>query len=299
MRIADIIKNKLTFSFEIFPPKNDQPLEPLTRVIGKLKTFSPDFISCTYGAGGTNRGRSLEICETIKKMDVECLTNMTCIGNTKADLKHYIDEYIAVGVENIMALRGDFPQGAEQTNGDFAHADSLIAFIKSEFPQLGVSCACYPEIHIQCPTPEQDIAHLKIKQNNGAEFAISQLCYDVDEFSRWLAKVRKAGVTMPIVAGIMPVISPNGVKRMTLFNGCSIPKELARILGKYGENEEDFKKAGKEYTVELLYRYINAGFNGMHIFTLNKYDDVADIITMSGIRTQDLSMDNASVVLKE
>ncbi len=288
MRIADIIKNKMTFSFEIFPPKNDQPLEPLTEVIGKLKTFHPDFISCTYGAGGTNRGRSLEICETIRKMDVECLTNMTCIGNSKEDLKKYIDEYIAVGIENIMALRGDFPEGTKQTNGDFAHADSLIAFIKANFPQLGISCACYPEIHIQCPTPEEDIAHLKIKQNNGAELAISQLCYDVDEFSRWLNRIRKAGVTIPIVAGIMPVISAASVKKMTLFNGCSIPKELARIVGKYENNPEDFKKAGKEYTVGLLYRYINAGFNGMHIFTLNKYDDVADIIAMSGIRSRDI-----------
>jgi len=288
MKISDIVNNRLSFSFEIFPPKNDQPLEPLTQVISKLKTFKPDFISCTYGAGGTNRGRSLEICETIKKMDVECLTNMTCIGNTRGDLTHYIDEYIEVGVENIMALRGDFPKGAEQTNGDFDHADSLIAFIKSVFPQLGVSCACYPEMHIQCHSLEEDIAHLKIKQNNGAEFAISQLCYDVDEFTRWLERIRKAGVTIPIIVGIMPVISPNGVKRMTLFNGCSIPKELARILGKYSENEDDFKKAGKEYTVNLLYRYINAGFNGMHIFTLNKYDDVADIIAMSGIRSQSM-----------
>ncbi len=287
MKISDIINQKLTFSFEIFPPKNEQPLEPLTQVITKLKAFNPDFISCTYGAGGTNRGRSLEICDTIVKMGVLCLTNMTCIGNTKDDLKRYIDEYVAAGVENIMALRGDFPPGTEGTKGDFDHADSLIAFIKSEFPNMGISCACYPEIHIQCASPEQDIAHLKIKQNNGAEFAISQLCYDVDEFSRWLDKIRRAGVTIPIVAGIMPVVSANGVKRMTLFNGCSIPKELARILGKYGDNEEDFKKAGKEFTVNLLYRYINAGFNGMHIFTLNKYDDVAEIIDMSGIRTRE------------
>ena len=286
MKISEIVNNRLTFSFEIFPPKNDQPLEPLTEVIGKLKSFRPDFISCTYGAGGTNRGRSLEICETIRKMDVECLTNLTCIGNTREDIRHYIEEYIGVGVENIMALRGDFPKGEERTNGDFDHADSLIAFIKREFPGMGISCACYPEMHIQCASLEQDIAHLKIKQNNGAEFAISQLCYDVDEFSKWLERIRRAGVTIPIVAGIMPVISPNGVKRMTLFNGCSIPRELARILGKYGDSEEDFKKAGKEYTVNLLYRYINAGFNGMHIFTLNKYDDVADIVTMSGIRSQ-------------
>ncbi len=286
MKIADILKDKMSFSFEIFPPKEDQPLEPLQEVLGKLQGFNPDFISCTYGAGGTNRGRSLEICENILGMGMECLTNFTCIGNDKESIVKYISEYEKIGVRNIMALRGDFPPGTDRTNGDFEHADSLIAFLREHFPQISYGCACYPEVHIQCNSLEQDIAHLKIKQNNGAEFAISQLCFDVDEFSRWLSRARKAGITIPIIAGIMPVLSANGCKRMTLSNGCSIPKELARILGKYGEDPEDFKKAGKEYTVNLLYKYINAGFNGMHIFTLNKYDDVADIIKMSGIRLE-------------
>lgn len=286
MKIPDVLAKRMSFSFEIFPPKEDQSLEPLTEVIHKLKSFKPDFISCTYGAGGTNRGRSLEICDIIRKGGVECLTNFTCIGNCKEDIIKYISEYRSIGVENIMALRGDFPKGSNHTNGDFDHADQLISFLKGNFPELSIACACYPERHILCASTEQDIAHLKIKQNNGAEFAISQLCFDVDEFSRWMARVRKAGVSMPIVAGIMPVLTANGVKRMTLFNGCSIPKELSRILGKYGEDPDDFKKAGMEYTVNLLYKYINAGFNGMHIYTLNKYDDVAEILKMSGIRNE-------------
>lgn len=286
MKIPEVLSKRMSFSFEIFPPKEDQPLEPLTEVIHKLKSFKPDFISCTYGAGGTNRGRSLEICDIIKKGGVECLTNFTCIGNSKEDILKYISEYREIGVENIMALRGDFPKGSNHTNGDFDHADQLITFLKENFPEISVACACYPERHILCASTEQDIAHLKIKQNNGAEFAISQLCFDVDEFSGWMARVRKAGVTMPIVAGIMPVLTANGVKRMTLFNGCSIPKELSRILGKYGEDPDDFKKAGMEYTVNLLYKYINAGFNGMHIYTLNKYDDVAELLKMSGIRNE-------------
>lgn len=286
MKISDILQEKMSFSFEIFPPKEDQPLEPLQEVLGQLKGFNPDFISCTYGAGGTNRGRSLEICDSIKKMGMECLANFTCIGNHKEDILKYISEYEAIGVENIMALRGDFPAGSDRTNGDFEHADALIEFIKKNFPNMGIACSCYPERHIQCSSTEQDIAHLKIKQNNGAQFAISQLCFDVDEFTRWFNRIRRAGVTIPIVAGIMPVLTANGVKRMTISNGCSIPKELSRILGKYDDNPEDFKKAGKEYTVNLLYKYINAGFNGMHIYTLNKYSDVAEIIKMSGIRSE-------------
>ena len=288
MKISDVLKEKMSFSFEIFPPKEDKPLEPLRDVIGKLKRFNPDFISCTYGAGGTNRGRSLEICDIILQQGIECLTNFTCIGNDKESIIRYISEYENIGVRNIMALRGDFPPGTERTNGDFNHSDALIAFLKEHFPSMSMACACYPEVHIQCGSVEQDIAHLKIKQNNGAEFAISQLCFDVDEFSRWLDRARHAGITIPIIAGIMPVLTAAGCQRMTLSNGCSIPKELARILGKYGDNPEEFKKAGKEYTVELLYKYINAGFNGMHIFTLNKYDDVADIINMSGIRLESI-----------
>lgn len=286
MKIADVLKNKMSISFEIFPPKEDQPLEPLQGVLSQFKAFNPDFISCTYGAGGSNRGRSLEICDIIKKMGIECLTNFTCIGNKKEDILKYISEYEKIGVENIMALRGDFPEGSDRTNGDFEHADALISFIKENFPSMSVACSCYPERHIQCDSSEEDIAHLKIKQNNGAEFAISQLCYDVDEFQRWLAKIRKAGINIPIVAGIMPVLAPNGVKRMTMSNGCSIPKELSRILGKYGENPDDFKKAGMEYTVKLLFKYINAGFNGMHVYTMNKYSDVAELMKMSGIRLE-------------
>jgi len=287
MKISEIIRKGMTLSFEVFPPKNDMPTEPLKEALKQLKGFRPDFISCTYGAGGTNKGRSIEICESIKELNIECLTHYTCIGNTRQDIIEQLGEYRKLGIENALALRGDFPPGYTGTDGDFTHADGMIRFIKENISDLCVGAACYPEKHIQCDTFEEDLAHMKIKQNCGAEFFISQLCYDIDGYSRWLEKVRRIGITAPIIPGIMPVLLSNGVKRMTLSNGCSIPKELSAIIGKYGESPDDFKKAGKEYTVKLLYKYINAGVDGIHIYTLNKYEDVADILTMSGIRSKD------------
>ena len=274
----------MSFSFEVFPPKLDRPIEPLIDVLGKLYAFKPDFVSCTYGAGGTNKGRSTEICDFIKKSGVECVTHFTCIGNAKEDIKKYLQEYLDLGLENVLAMRGDLPAGWEGTRGDFSYANDLITFIKETFPKYCIAAACYPEKHIQCDTMAEDIAHLRVKQDSGAEFLMSQLCYDVDQYERFAGQIRNAGVYLPVVMGIMPVLNANALKRMTLSNGCSIPKELAVLIGKYGEDAESFKKAGKEYTVDLMFRYMNAGVEGMHMYTLNKYDDVADILNMSGIR---------------
>lgn len=284
MRVANIFKTRMSFSFEVFPPKVDRPIEPLIEVLGKLYGFKPDFVSCTYGAGGTNKGRSTEICDSIKKSGVECITHFTCIGNTKDDVKKYLQEYLDLGLENILAMRGDLPAGWEGTRGDFSYANDLISFIKETFPQYCIAAACYPEKHIQCDTMAEDIAHLRVKQDAGAEFLMSQLCYDVDQYQRFVEDIRKAGVYLPIVMGIMPVLNPNALKRMTLSNGCSIPKELAVLVGKYGEDAESFKKAGKEYTIELMYKFMNAGVEGMHLYSLNKFDDIADILRISGIR---------------
>ncbi len=285
MKISEIFKQKMSFSFEVFPPKLDQPTEPLFEVIDKLAGFNPDFISCTYGAGGTNKGRSTEVCDKIMKTGIECMTHFTCIGNTKEDVKTYLKEYLDLGLENVLAMRGDLPAGWEGTRGDFHYANDLISFIQETYPEFCIAAACYPEKHIQCDSFDADVAHLKMKQDAGASFLMSQLCYDVEAFKRFVDKCRKAGITIPIVMGIMPVLSKNPCIRMTTSNGCSIPADLAVIIGKYGEDPDSFKKAGKEYTVDLIYRYINAGIDGLHMYALNKYDDVADILNMSGIRT--------------
>ncbi len=278
MRLREIIDKKMTLSFEVYPPKSDMPVEPLIEVLDKFSHFSPDFISCTYGAGGTNKGRSTEICDAITSRNIECLTHFTCIGNSKEQVKASLSEYLDLGVKNVLALRGEYPQGWEGTRGDFEYATQLIEYIKKIYPEFCITAACYPEKHINCDTMEADITHLRMKQDAGAEMLISQLCYNVDAYERYIERIRKAGVNIPVAVGILPVLNSNGIKRMTLTNGCSIPAELSTILGKYGENLEDLKKAGIEYTIKLIHEYINIGVGGIHLYTLNKYEDVAQIL---------------------
>lgn len=283
MKISELLKERVSFSFEVFPPKMEQSLEPLQETLDQLYKFKPDFISCTYGAGGTNKGRSIELCEMIEKSGHDVMTHFTCIGNTKQDVLNYISEYVSVGVENVLALRGDIPHGLDGTNGDFSNANQLIPFIKENFPDLCLAAACYPEKHMEAVSIEEDISYLKIKQDCGAEFLMTQLCHDVEAYEKFVDKIRNKQIDLPVIVGIMPALSKDSIIRMTVSNGCSIPRELAEIIGKYGDNPEEFKKAGKEYTAKQISKYMDAGINGIHIYSLNKYKDIVDILNASDI----------------
>lgn len=282
-KICDIMKERTAVSFEVFPPKNDRPLEPLMATLDKLMAFSPDFISCTYGAGGTNKGRQSEILEYIVRCGSHAMSNYTCIGASRESVRELVREYTGFGVGSFLALRGDFPKGQAGTNGDFDHANELIAFLRTSFPALEIACACYPEKHLTAPSMASDLEMLLRKQDAGADLAVSQLCYDLDNYFRFEDSARAAGLTIPIDFGLMPVLSKDAAIRMALSNGCSIPKELAEIIGKYGEEPDDFRKAGKEYTVKQIERLLSHGVAGLHIFALNKYADVADIVTEAGL----------------
>lgn len=285
MKIIDVLNEKMSFSFEVFPPKTDAGMANLKAAIPHFYNFKPDFISCTYGAGGTNAGRNVEVCESIKADGVtEVLTHFTCIGNTKAQITSQIQQYQSLQIENILAMRGDLPAGWEGTNGDFSNADGLIKYIKTEFPDFCVAAACYPEKHFTAPSFSSDVAHLRSKQDNGADFLVTQLCHDVEAFKAFVRRIRMAGITIPVIVGLMPVLGKDALIRMTLSNGCSIPAELAAIIGRYGDNPDDFKKAGIEYTVNQIYRFMEAGIGGLHIYTLNKWEDVETIMSDSGIR---------------
>ncbi|UWP60121.1 methylenetetrahydrofolate reductase [Ruminococcus gauvreauii] len=289
MSIVDIMKERMSFSFEVFPPKPEQPMEPLLDTLSHLYEFQPDFISCTYGAGGTNVGRNVEVCKAIQDSGKSiAVTHFTCIGNTREGVKEQLDHYLELGVNHILALRGDLPAGWEGTRGDFHYASDLVSYIREEFgDKFTIAMAGDPEKHIQCPTEEEDIAHLKIKQDAGADYMMTQLCFDVKAFEVWRDKIQKAGVHLPIDIGLMPVLNKDATIRMALsMNGCSIPKELARIISKYYDDPEGFRKAGMEYTVNQIFEYMNAGIDGLHIYALNKWEAVTDIINMAGIRTQ-------------
>jgi methylenetetrahydrofolate reductase (NADPH) len=220
----------------------------------------------------------------VKESGHEIMTHFTCIGNTRADIFDYIKKCESFGIDNVLALRGDFPEGWEGTRGDFSHADELLAFFGEEFPNLCMAAAGYPEKHIAADSFETDIGYLKSKQDRGAALVITQLCYDVDAYERYAERVRKAGVSLPLVAGLMPVLFREPTINTTIFNGCSIPAELASIFGKYGDDPAGFKAAGKEYTMKLMERFLKTDIDGLHIYTMNKHEDVSEIVRASGIR---------------
>lgn len=283
MKITDLLKTKNTFSFEVFPPKADVPLDALEETLSRLYVCDPDFISITYGAGGSNEGRSVDVCRSVRESGHTAMPHFTCIGNTRETIDTYIEHYLDLGIENVLLLRGDLPKGWTGTKGDFAHADSLIAYFCEKHPNLSLGAACYPEIHVESETPEEDVKYLRRKQEMGAGFLMAQLCHDVTAFERFIEAIQRAGVTIPVVVGIMPILSRAGVIRMTLSNGCSIPAELAAIIGKYEFDEDGFLQAGKEFTARLIERYIDAGVCGLHLYTLNKHKDVLEIISHCGI----------------
>ena len=285
MKIIDRIQSGLTLSFEVFPPKSDKPLEPLLDTLDQLYTLKPDFISCTYGAMGSNKGRNLEVVERIQSGGAcEALSHYTCVGNTRADVESALEEYAAIGVENLLALRGDFPAGVAHTNGDFLHANELISFIRERSDRFSLAAACYPEKHLLADSLDADIEALLKKQDAGASFLMTQLCYSVENYLRFIERARKRGVTLPIISGVLPLLKKDGLVRMTLSNGCSIPAEVSALVGRYGESEESFRSAGHDFTVSLVQRLIAEGTSGIHLYTLNRFDDVEHLVYDAGIR---------------
>lgn len=286
MKLCDLLQQKRTLSFEVYPPKADKPLEPLMRTLSQLYSLSPDFISCTYGAMGSNNGRNLEIVSAIQaEGKCEALSHYTCIGNSRADVSEAIAEYRSAGVQNILALRGDFPAGVAHTQGDFTHANGLIEYIHTNENDLCIAAACYPEKHLLADSLEKDIDALLYKQDAGASFFITQLCFNVESYLHFLERARKRGVTLPILVGVLPLLNKDGLVRMTLSNGCSIPAEVSALVGRYGNDEESFRAAGHSYTVELVSRYLKEGADGIHLYTLNRYEDVSALVLDAGIRS--------------
>lgn len=303
VKLTELMKEKQLLSFEVFPPKTDKGMENLPGTIEKLCEFNPEYISCTYGAGGGNVGRNREVCQEIIKAGTTPVTHFTVIKNTKEGIKQQLEQYLAEGVDHMLALRGDIPLGETTTCGDFDYATDLVAFTRKEFgDKFEIAVAGSPEGHISCRSLDADIAVLKMKQDNGADYIMTQLCWDMEQFKYWLDAIDKAGVTMPVDVGIMPILDQAATINMALSrNGCVMPRELSRLISKYWifpnpfdkepfddaleQKKADFKKAGIEYTIRQIDEYRALGINGIHLYALNKWKDVAEIINASGMRT--------------
>lgn len=287
IKISDIMKRRMSFSFEVFPPKDDQPMEPLLGALDALYGYKPDFISCTYGAGGSNAGRNVEVMNSIKQSGRSVpVTHFTCIGHTRETVSAQLDAYLAAGIDHVLALRGDLPAGWSDTRGDFAYATDLVRFIRERYgDRFCVAVSGSPEGHIAAKSLTADVAFLRMKQDLGADFIMTQLTYDMEQFKRWLDIIRGAGVTLPVDVGVMPALNKDACVRMCLsMNGCAIPRSLAEVISRNYNDPAAFKAAGKEYTAAQIHEYMALGVDGIHIYALNKSEDVSEIIDMAGIR---------------
>lgn len=284
MKIADIFKKRMSFSFEVFPPKPDKPIEPLLKTLGSLYKFEPDFISITCGSGGTNRERNIEVCEHIIGDGQTAMAHLTCIGDRTDAIDGVLRRYREIGVKNLLTLRGDYPAGWTGENGDFEHAIDLVRHVRKTAPDFCIDAACCPEKHIEASTLDVDIMHLRSKVEAGADFLTTQLFYDNDAFFRYRDKLNRAKIRVPVVVGVMPLLNSALVIRLTTMNGVSIPKEVSALIAKYGDKPEEFKKAGIEYSIEQIATLVVGGIDGLHLYSMNRCEEVSEIIMGSGLR---------------
>lgn len=261
--------------FEVYPPKTEEGLPKLYAELDKLIALNPDCISVTHGANGSNVGRQMEVLRYIKQHGCSCMANVTCIDKTREDIRRFVAECEEIGVDRIFCVRGDLPKGYKDAGGDFAHASDLIVFVHS-LTDIPIGAACYPEGRIEDPAYMIDPILKDIKRTSGASFFVSQMCYH--------RFIMGQNMYDDIFVGIMPVLDRERVTEMALKNGVSIPKWLARIMGRYWDDPEAFKEAGKEFTVELLRALMCNGVDRFQIFTMNRADDVIEIVKGAGMR---------------
>jgi methylenetetrahydrofolate reductase (NADPH) len=282
MKIIDLFNAKKTVvSLEVFPPKLDSPIEAIFNTIEDLKDLKPDFISVTYGAGGQAKGRTVEIASKIKNhYGIESLAHLTCIASTREEIQHVFDELKANNIENILALRGDIPDNPEFDFPDplhYTYACDLISEIHQQ-KDFCIGAACYPEGHVESESKIRDVKYLKEKVNAGAEYLISQLFFDNELFYRFMEEIDLADISVPVSAGVMPVLNKNQILRITKLAGCALPPKFKRIMDKYEHNPEALKEAGEAYAIEQIIDLMAWGVRGIHLYTMNKPETARRII---------------------
>jgi methylenetetrahydrofolate reductase (NADPH) len=273
-RLAMSDKKNTLLSVEVFPPKKDDEFEGVYAVLDQLKLLEPEFISVTYGAGGSRSKKTVEIASYIQNtLGIKAIAHMTCVGNKREDIARVAGELKEAGVCNILALRGDRPSYMtdEQFEGrDFTYASQLVGYVKSIAPQMHVAGACYPEKHYEAASMDEDLDNLLLKVNAGCESLISQLFMDNDKFYSFLELARKKGITVPIHAGVMPITSMKQVDTSISLSGTSIPREYSGIIEKYSTNAEDFRKASVDFAIRQIIDLVEHGVDGVHIYSMNK-----------------------------
>ena len=276
----DMFSRDTSLSFEVFPPKKDDEFENCYKVLDSLAALNPDFISVTYGAGGSRSKKTVEIASYIQNtLKIDAMAHMTCVGSNSDDILAVTDSLKEVGVNHVLALRGDKPKDMTDEQFEkriFPHATDLIHFLNQN-TNLDVSASCYPEKHPEAISMDSDIAFMKMKQDMGAKMFISQLFFDNADFYRFVERADKAGITVPIVAGIMPITSAKQIGSTVTLAGSSVPKKLADICAKYGDEPDDMRKAGIAYAIEQIQDLRKCKSGHIHIYCMNKAQMTAEI----------------------
>lgn len=282
MKIKDLLnEEKVTMSFEVFPPKTSAAFEEVDTAVYKLAALKPDFMSVTYGAGGGTSAHTVRITSDIyQKYGVNSMAHLSCVSSTREEVHAMLDEIDRHGIENVLALRGDIPKNwTFPLPNQYRYASELIYDIKESHPHLCIGGACYPEGHPESANKTEDILHLKEKVDAGCEFLTSQMFFDNDIFYNFLYRVREKGVTVPVIAGIMPVTSGKQIVRITQLSGTYLPSRFKAIVDRFGNDPAAMKQAGIVYASEQIIDLIANGVNHIHVYTMNKPEVAAAIRT--------------------
>ena len=277
MKISDLLKQiKRSVSFEFFPPKTPEGEESLFKTIKELEFIKPTFVSVTYGAGGTTRERTIRVVKRIHtQTDLTVMAHQTCIGHTKKEIIDILNQYKDIGVQNVLALRGDIPQGQEESfvfpPDGCRYANELVSLIRENFGDwFSIGVAAYPEGHPESPDIDTDIHFFKKKVDAGAEFAITQMFFDNSYFYRFMDKLQKVGVDIPVIPGIMPITNFKQIKKFADMCGATIPSDLIKRLQPVADRPEEVEKIGIEFAVKQCEDLLKNGAKGLHFYTLNK-----------------------------
>ncbi len=283
MHIASLLgRGEPVFSFEFFPPKTEAGDRALLATLAELRPLRPDFVSVTYGAGGSTRDRTVELVSYIRRdLGIEAMAHLTCVGASRQELGAVLDRLEAAGVENVIALRGDPPVGDDAFRPHpqgLTFATELVALIRSQRRPFCVAAACYPEKHVEAVSFDADLSHLREKVDAGVDFLITQLFFDNGVYFDFVRKAREAGITVPIVAGIMPITNLSQIERFTQRCGATIPKALHARLEPHREDPDRVEALSVEATIAQCRELIDAGVPGVHFYTLNRSRATRDIL---------------------
>ena len=277
MKIIDLLKNeKLSMSFEVFPPKTESGFESVKSATEEIAKLNPSFMSVTYGAGGGTSKYTLDIAKNIKELyGVPTLAHLTCVSSTKQTVKDKIEQIKDAGITNIMALRGDIPKGmenADRSEWDYKYAVELVRELKAYNPDFCIGGACYPEVHPESTNQSDDIIHLRDKVDAGCEFFTTQMFFDNNLLYNFLYKLREAGITVPVIPGIMPITNAKQVDRAIKLSGSFMPQRFKSLVDRFGSHPEAMKQAGIAYATDQIIDLYANGITHVHVYSMNKPD---------------------------